>query len=71
MDLIEQSTAGMVAKGNHHTHQQVLGIIRKLPRNIYLAFNFCSSHHDGVILTHTIYNLRYTSVILEKAEALI
>ena len=48
MSLIEQSTAAMVARGNHLTHEKVLGI-RKLPRNIYLAFNVCSSHHDAVI----------------------
>ena len=45
MDLIEQSTAAMVAS----RHWKVLGIICKLPRNIYLEFNFCSSHHDGII----------------------
>ena len=49
MNLIEQSIAAVVARGNHRTHQKILGIIRKLPRNIYVAFNFCSSYHDGVI----------------------
>ena len=47
MDLIEQSTAAMVAS----QHWKVLGMICKLRRNIYLEFNFCSSHHGGIIIS--------------------
>ena len=49
MNFIEQSIAAIVARGNHLSHWKILRIIRKLPRNIYLTFNFCSSHHDGAI----------------------
>ena len=50
LNLIEQSIAA-ICQGQPSSILESFRSICKLPRNIYLTFNFCSSHHDRVFIS--------------------